>query len=112
MLTETEKDRLYSYLVAADWTFNDGRWVAPHGSLRIAGDEPWQGDLMDFLRCMRDRLANLMNVQRDDDSVMTCVQDTASLVRALSDIAAPHSSQSGFAQPEFGQPGFGQLRCA
>lgn len=89
MLTTPEKRMLYQYLIASGWTWSDGLWVAPYGSLRLADDEPWQGDLLDFLTRMAFRLSNLTAFATEDASMGGAVHDTASLVHALRAVAQP-----------------------
>jgi methyl-accepting chemotaxis protein len=88
MLTDWQKSRLFHQLSLAGWAAQNGEWVSPQGALRLSAASPWQGDLVEFLERMRARLSAMIAAARDNAEFVSDVQDTASLVRALSTVAS------------------------
>lgn len=84
-LSADEKRRLFAELEARGWARKEGFISAPHGSIWLEEDEPWKGDVHDFLDRMTSRLVRIRKMLH----IETCRQaydDTAVLVQCLTNL--------------------------
>jgi hypothetical protein len=83
-LTPTQKENLFAALLERGWTWREDFIFAPHESIWLAKERPWEHDLADFRERMEARLARIAAARLDDEAL----SDTSQLVAALAALAA------------------------
>lgn len=78
-LTDEHKDELFHRLESAGWQWEEEIIYAPHESIWFQREEPWVGDLDEFLSRMWGRLKRIRNNDMDEEAQ----RDTAQLVEVL-----------------------------
>jgi hypothetical protein len=101
-LTETEKKQLFAGLEARAWTWREGYIYAPHESMWLSGEQPWQWDLREFHERMTGRLERNMQSREIYDHEAehrNLVSDTQGLVDTLADMLSASEVEPDSATP-------------
>jgi len=79
-LTREQTEQLFAALLERDWKRKGDFIYAPHESMWLLMDSPWQGDLADFIERMEGRVSRIAQNQGDCEQSLN---DTRSLLAAL-----------------------------
>lgn len=80
-LTREQTEALFAALLERDWKRKGDLIYAPHESMWLSTDSPWQGDLADFIERMEGRVSRIARNQAGDSE--QALDDTRSLISAL-----------------------------
>jgi hypothetical protein len=84
-LTEKQTEELFTALEDRGWRWREHVLYAPHETIWLTRDSPWEGDLGDFIERMKGRLTRISR-NRFDGFEQT-LDDTVLLVAALEAIS-------------------------
>ncbi len=80
-LTREQTEELFVALLKRDWKRKGDFIYAPHESMWLLRDSPWQGDLADFIERMEGRASRIAKHQAGDFEQAR--DDAISLIAAL-----------------------------